>query len=147
MTERWWIRLVIALAMMIAVGLATTATASPVSAQTFTCGSVTTSLEQANAVVNGVTVGYVELLTDGCGTYEVHGHLEQDPGGYTGPFDLTVLAGGFTYSAQMRANTAPADVYTPAFTWQTSAGLSAWYDIHVTNTDINYETQFIYQPA
>jgi hypothetical protein len=125
--------------------ITTTAVASAASAQALSCGAFTTSLEKANTVVNGDTVGYVEILTDGCNNYEEHGHLGQTPvGDYAGPFELVVMAGNGAVNGTT-ISTAPADVFLSLPS--TGSSIPAWFDIHVVNTDVNYITSFTYQSA
>ncbi len=79
MNQQWTVRVLIALALAFTLGVTTFVITPKASAHALTCGAYTISLGKHNLVAKGVTIGYAEKLTDGCGNYELHGHLSTIP--------------------------------------------------------------------
>jgi hypothetical protein len=91
--HRWLVRSFMALALMITLGLMTAAAAPQASAHALTTSKASTfvpvgSNEYSNIVVDGVTIGYVETLTDGQGNYEEYAHAS-----IARPYGLLLMSG------------------------------------------------------
>jgi hypothetical protein len=121
MNRRLISRALTALALMFTVGFATMAAAAPnASASALACGSFTTVLHRVDLVAQGATIGYGETLTDGCGNYELHGHLAALPAGSTGQYYLDLTSGNGAYVASNFFTAAPQDIYLNESTAQTA---------------------------
>ena len=142
LTQRRFVRPLIALALVFTLGLVATAAAPKASAHSVTCGSFTTSVNKAKLVAKGVTIGYGETLTDGCGSYELHGHLSAIPAGSSSQSYLLLASENDNYIGSAFFTTALQDLYLSEPLHNYSPTTPAFFDVVDFDTNVTYEAGF-----